>query len=251
MFSERRRFCRERERGWKRFDLLSFGSFGAEVQVIVFCQSVNTAHRLTRLLQICCALRGRLAGEDQEEEDKTDDEVVEPCSDVVARGIDIPEVTAVVNYSAPSHIQTYIHRVGRTARAGKVGHTFTFVTRGDMERFEKMLRESKFPIPKEARSRKKVWWSPALEALQRCLDAESKGHLSVVKPIDEETLMGTEPKAAKQEGSAGRETAKRRSSDQTEENASEKVKQLEEKKSEPVEKSESMLDFLKGCGWGT
>lgn len=41
------------------------------------------------------------------------------CSDVVARGIDIPEVHAVVNYSAPSHIQTYIHRVGRTARAGK------------------------------------------------------------------------------------------------------------------------------------
>ena len=40
-------------------------------------------------------------------------------SDVVARGIDIPEVTAAVNYSAPSHIQTYIHRVGRTARAGK------------------------------------------------------------------------------------------------------------------------------------
>lgn len=40
-------------------------------------------------------------------------------SDVVARGIDIPEVTAVVNYSAPSHLQTYIHRVGRTARAGK------------------------------------------------------------------------------------------------------------------------------------
>ena len=42
-------------------------------------------------------------------------------SDVVARGIDIPEVTAVVNYTAPSHIQTYIHRVGRTARAGKAG----------------------------------------------------------------------------------------------------------------------------------
>ena len=38
---------------------------------------------------------------------------------MVARGIDIPDVTAVVNYTAPSHLQTYIHRVGRTARAGK------------------------------------------------------------------------------------------------------------------------------------
>ena len=44
-----------------------------------------------------------------------------PGSDVVARGIDIPEVTAVVNYTAPAHLQTYIHRVGRTARAGKAG----------------------------------------------------------------------------------------------------------------------------------
>lgn len=91
-------------------------------------------------------------------------------------------------------------------------------------------------------------------ATPRCLDAESKGQLSVVKPIDEETLMGTQPKAAKQEGSAGRETAKRHSSDQAEENASEKSKQMQQKKSEPMEKSESiqtMLDFLKGCGWGT
>eukprot|EP00435_Cladocopium_sp_Y103_P057680 s568_g20.t1 len=228
--------------------LRSAGEDHEHVKVIVFCQSVNTAHRLARLLQICCALRK--VGEEAEEEAKTEDELLQDvdvaattpldlspeciaefsstltqkergkllkrfstgkvkclvCSDVVARGIDIPEVTAVVNYSAPSHIQTYIHRVGRTARAGKVGHTFTFVTRGDMDRFEKMLRESadcwerisKFPIPKEARSRKKIWWTPALEALQRCLDSESKGHLSVVKPIDEETLMGNQgrPKGA-------------------------------------------------------
>lgn len=87
------------------------------------------------------------------------------------------------------------------------------------------------------------------KATPRCLDAESKGQLSVVKPIDEETLMGTEP-AAKQEGLAGRETAKRHGSDQAEEDASEKVKKMEQK-SEPMEKSESMLDFLKSCGWGT
>merc|ERR1712050_619330 len=64
------------------------------------------------------------------------------CSDVVARGIDIPEVEVVINYNAPSHLQTYIHRVGRTARAGRTGYTFTFVRRTEMDRFEKMLRES-------------------------------------------------------------------------------------------------------------
>ena len=44
-------------------------------QVIVFCQSVNTAHRLARLLQICCALRK--VGEEAEEEAKTDDELLQ------------------------------------------------------------------------------------------------------------------------------------------------------------------------------
>jgi len=46
------------------------------VQVIVFCQSVNTAHRLARLLQISCALRGIPSGEAEEEEAKTEDELV-------------------------------------------------------------------------------------------------------------------------------------------------------------------------------
>ena len=48
----------------------------ASVQVIVFCQSVNTAHRLARLLQISCALRGIPSGEAEEEEAKTEDELV-------------------------------------------------------------------------------------------------------------------------------------------------------------------------------
>ena len=43
----------------------------------------------------------------------------------MARGIDVPEVSAVILYDVPPLIETYIHRVGRTARAGKVGTAYT------------------------------------------------------------------------------------------------------------------------------
>uniref|UniRef100_A0A9J7X1Z4 ATP-dependent RNA helicase n=1 Tax=Cyprinus carpio carpio TaxID=630221 RepID=A0A9J7X1Z4_CYPCA len=48
-------------------------------------------------------------------------------TDAAARGIDINGVKCVINYDAPQYIRTYIHRVGRTARAGKAGSAFTFL----------------------------------------------------------------------------------------------------------------------------
>ena len=43
------------------------------------------------------------------------------CSDVAARGLDIPDVSHVINYDAPHHAEDYVHRIGRTGRAGKAG----------------------------------------------------------------------------------------------------------------------------------
>ena len=53
------------------------------------------------------------------------------CSDVAARGLDIPDVSHVINYDAPHHSEDYVHRIGRTGRAGKTGHALTIVTRAD------------------------------------------------------------------------------------------------------------------------
>jgi len=53
------------------------------------------------------------------------------CSDVAARGLDIPDVSHVVNYDAPHHAEDYVHRIGRTGRAGKAGQAVTVVTRAD------------------------------------------------------------------------------------------------------------------------
>ena len=55
------------------------------------------------------------------------------ASDVAARGLDIPEVSHVFNYDVPSHAEYYVHRIGRTGRAGKSGSAFMIVTREDQK----------------------------------------------------------------------------------------------------------------------
>eukprot|EP00062_Callorhinchus_milii_P025072 gi/632985653/ref/XP_007909803.1/ PREDICTED: ATP-dependent RNA helicase DDX51 [Callorhinchus milii] len=63
-------------------------------------------------------------------------------TDATARGIDIKEVMCVINYDAPQFIRTYIHRVGRTARAGKAGLAFTFLLHVQEERFLQMMKDA-------------------------------------------------------------------------------------------------------------
>ena len=55
------------------------------------------------------------------------------CSDVAARGLDIPDVSHVINYDAPHHPEDYVHRIGRTGRAGKTGQALTIVSRADQK----------------------------------------------------------------------------------------------------------------------
>lgn len=50
------------------------------------------------------------------------------ATDVASRGLDIKDITFVVNYSFPRHIEDYIHRIGRTGRAGSQGTSISFLT---------------------------------------------------------------------------------------------------------------------------
>ena len=62
------------------------------------------------------------------------------ATDVAARGIDVVELTHVINYSLPQDAESYIHRIGRTGRAGKQGTAITFVTPADSRRFESFVK---------------------------------------------------------------------------------------------------------------
>ncbi|KAH8260472.1 hypothetical protein KR038_001411, partial [Drosophila bunnanda] len=63
------------------------------------------------------------------------------CSDALARGIDVADIDVVLSYEAPRHIKTHIHRVGRTARAGRRGTAVTLLTEQDQPVFKKMLND--------------------------------------------------------------------------------------------------------------
>lgn len=74
------------------------------------------------------------------------------ATDVAARGIDVDDVEAVINYDIPQDIEYYVHRIGRTGRAGRKGRSFTFVSGREIfkiREIEKICRttveEKKFP----------------------------------------------------------------------------------------------------------
>lgn len=74
------------------------------------------------------------------------------ATDVAARGLDIPDVEFVVNYTFPLTTEDYVHRIGRTGRAGKEGVSHTFFTQFDKGRAGELvnvLREAKQDIPEE------------------------------------------------------------------------------------------------------
>src|SRR3984885_5707578 len=62
------------------------------------------------------------------------------ASDVAARGLDIPDVSHVFNFDVPHHADDYVHRIGRTGRAGRLGETFMIVTPGDARNLDKVLK---------------------------------------------------------------------------------------------------------------
>jgi superfamily II DNA/RNA helicase len=70
------------------------------------------------------------------------------ASDVAARGLDIPDVSHVFNYEPPRHADDYVHRIGRTGRAGKQGASFTLVGPSDRKSLDAIEKLTGKPIEK-------------------------------------------------------------------------------------------------------
>ncbi|XGW27006.1 hypothetical protein V3C99_007523 [Haemonchus contortus] len=112
---------------------------------IVFCATCNGAMQIAMLLRQlgmqAVPLHGHMGQEKRlgslnKFKSKVKDILV--CTDVASRGLDIPHVDLVINYDVPSQSKDYIHRVGRTARAGRAGLALTLVTQYDVEVYQKI-----------------------------------------------------------------------------------------------------------------
>lgn len=68
------------------------------------------------------------------------------ATDVAARGIDVNDLTHVINFSLPANAETYIHRIGRTGRAGRHGVAITFVTPGERRKIKYIENDIGTPI---------------------------------------------------------------------------------------------------------
>lgn len=113
--------------------------------VIVFTRTVHDAQRLAVLLRLlgfsAIPLHGQLSQTARLgalNKFKSGGRSIMVCTDVAARGLDIPAVDLVVNFDIPTHSKDYIHRVGRTARAGRQGRSVTLVTQYDVELLQRI-----------------------------------------------------------------------------------------------------------------
>ncbi|GAA5932019.1 RNA-dependent ATPase RRP3 [Sporobolomyces koalae] len=112
---------------------------------IIFVRTVMDAQRLSILLRLlsfpAVPLHGQLSQSARLgalNKFKSGGRSILVATDVASRGLDIPSVDLVVNYDIPTNSKDYIHRVGRTARAGRSGKSVTMVTQYDVELFQRI-----------------------------------------------------------------------------------------------------------------
>lgn len=112
---------------------------------LIFCNTKDACRRIEGDLEeaglSCLALHGDLEQRDRKEvltrfANRSCRVLV--ATDVAARGIDIDELGAVINYDMPFETETYVHRIGRTARAGKVGHAYSLMKASEGYRLEEI-----------------------------------------------------------------------------------------------------------------
>jgi len=104
-------------------------------KILVFDETQRSVERLSKTLSergfsVDAIHGGKSQGQRQRalSRFKNNDVNILVATDVAARGIDVVDITHVINYSVPQAYEDYVHRIGRAGRAGRTGHALTFVT---------------------------------------------------------------------------------------------------------------------------
>lgn len=172
---------------------------GITSKVLVFTNSGGTAHRLTILLQSLLSKENIVVGElsaqlvSKEREDiltkfSSGKIQILVCSDALARGVDIPNVQLVISYDLPKHINGYIHRAGRTGRAGKSGTAISILTPKQVKIFKHMLNNAHKVIPHVEKIElsaiiNEIDYLSHIDKLKHALEIEKQNNLLRVKAV--------------------------------------------------------------------
>jgi superfamily II DNA/RNA helicase len=166
-------------------------------RVIIFCRTKRGAQRVADDLKDrgfnAAPIHGDLSQVLREKalkrfRDGTIDTLI--ATDVAARGIDVTGVSHVINYECPDDETTYLHRIGRTGRAGASGVAITFVDWADTTRWKVINNALGLPFeePQETYSTSEHLFH------DQGIDRSAKARLVPEKPRDEQTDHGTERK---------------------------------------------------------
>jgi ATP-dependent RNA helicase DDX23/PRP28 len=144
----------------KRSNLLNILSKGFEPPIIIFTNMIDTSESVYKFLNAkgfkVTLLHGRKVQEQREaalSQLKQGTKELLVATDVASRGLDVPDVSLVINYDMAKTIEDYVHRIGRTGRAGKSGAAITFLSLDDENLFydlkQQLSKSTKSQYPPE------------------------------------------------------------------------------------------------------
>ena len=189
---------------------------------IIFCNRKTTVRELNKSLRQQGFRSGEIHGDIDQSTRQRELEAFKSgeinllvASDVAARGLDIKGVSHVFNFDAPWHPDDYVHRIGRTGRAGAKGKAYTFVTKADEEAIDsiekligvKITRIGKVEVPaSEPAAREERQPAPKRERKAKAETPKREAEVTEPKkptPKKPASTRADEPKAGDESGDDG------------------------------------------------